>query len=158
MFQKLEPKQLQELSYDDLVAHKTEAEEFKAKLEAAKAKGGKAWTVTAQEKLDDLVVYIVDLDDAAEEKKPKTEEAKVVEKPKVLPKGWANHVVLKVVRGRRFNPMTGTEESQPYQQIFSFAEWQNFKKHHASLGYTIVEVLNDPWGDAAAFVEPKKEA
>lgn len=157
MFQKLEPKQLQELSYDDLTAHKAEAEEFKAKLEAAKAKGGKAWTESAQEKLDDVVVYLVDLEDIIEEKKPKAEEAKAVEKPKVLPKGWDKHVVLKVVRGRRFNPMTGAEESQPYQQIFSFAEWQNFKKHHTSLGYTIIEVLNDPWGDAVTFVGPKKE-
>ena len=156
MFQKLGVEQLQELSYDDLVVHKTEAEAFMAKLEAAKTKGGKGWTDAAQEKLDDIVMYLVDLDEDLEAKKP-VEQLAVSTVKAEIPKGCENAVVLKVVKGRRFNPNTGAEESKPYQQVFSFSEWQNFKKHYVSLGYTITEVINDPFGDAAALVVPKKE-
>lgn len=70
--------------------------------------------------------------------------------------GAENHVHLSLVHGRRFNPSTGKEESEVYTQLFTFAEWQLFKENHARLGYTIVAVLHDPYGEADKFVAETK--
>ena len=48
MLQKLEFQQLQALSLEDVKSYKKKAIERKAELEAAKAKGGKAWTSDLQ--------------------------------------------------------------------------------------------------------------
>lgn len=48
--------------------------------------------------------------------------------------------------------MTGKEISKPYTQLFTYSEWQLFKNNFASLGYTIMKVLHDPYGEAAKFV------
>ena len=61
-------------------------------------------------------------------------------------------VHLSLVRGRRFNPLTGKEESKVFTQLFTFAEWQLFKKNYKNLGYTIMAALHDPYGDAAEIV------
>ena len=54
-------------------------------------------------------------------------------------------VHVKVVKGRRFNPNTGVEESTVYKQLFTLGEWQLFKKNYNCLGYNIVEVLYNPF-------------
>lgn len=151
MLQKLELQQLQALSLEGVKSYKKKAVERKAELEAAKAKGGKAWTSDLQEELDDVVLFLVDVDDVIEEK---SLASKTQAKSGYTPKpGTEKMVHLSIVRGRRFNPMTGKEESQAYTQMFTFAEWQLFKKMHKGLGYTIMAVLHDPYGDAAELVQ-----
>lgn len=151
MLQKLELQQLQALSLEDVKSYKKKAVECKAELEAAKAKGGKAWTSDLQEELDDVVLFLVDIDDIIEEK---SSALKTQAKSGYTPKpGTEKMVHLSIVHGRRFNPMTGKEESLAYTQIFTFAEWQLFKKAYKGLGYTIMAALHDPYGDAAELVQ-----
>lgn len=151
MLQKLELQQLQALSLEDVKSYKKKAVERKAELEAAKAKGGKAWTSDLQEELDEVVLFLVDVDDVIKEK---SSASKTQAKSGYTPKpGTEKMVHLSIVRGRRFNPMTGKEESPAYTQMFTFAEWQLFKKTYKSLGYTIMAALHDPYGDAAELVQ-----
>lgn len=137
---KLELKELQALTDEQLTKYKAEAEDYKTKLEAKKA-DTKAWTKAMQDELDAVVLSIVDADDVLEERKAKAT------KDKTAP------VKVKIVRGRRYNPNTGKEESFPYEQTFNYNEWQLFKKHHKGLGYVILEAVEDPYGDAAELVQ-----
>lgn len=148
MSQKMDLQQLQSHSLEEVKTYKAHAIERKAELEAIKAKGGKAWTPELQEELDDIALFLVDVDDVIEEK---VSAAPVKTGYEVKP-GTEKMVHLSLVRGRRFNPHTGKEESKPYTQLFTFSEWQLFKKNYAGLGYTIVAVLHDPYGDAETFV------
>lgn len=150
MLQKLELQQLQALSLEDVKSYKKKAIERKAELEAAKAKGGKAWTSDLQEELDEVVLFLVDVDDVIEEK---SSASKTQAKSGYTPKpGTEKMVHLSLVRGRRFNPLTGKEESKVFTQLFTFAEWQLFKNNFKGLGYTIMAALHDPYGDAAELV------
>lgn len=150
MLQKLELQQLQALSLEDVKLYKKKAVERKAELEAAKAKGGKAWTSDLQEELDEVVLFLVDVDDVIEEK---SSASKTQAKSDYTPKpGTEKMVHLSLVRGRRFNPLTGKEESKVFTQLFTFAEWQLFKNNFKGLGYTIMAALHDPYGDAAELV------
>lgn len=150
MLQKLELQQLQALSLEDVKSYKKKAVERKAELEAAKAKGGKAWTSDLQEELDEVVLFLVDVDDIIEEK---SSASKTQAKGGYTPKpGTEKMVHLSLVRGRRFNPLTGKEESKAFTQLFTFAEWQLFKNNFKGLGYTIMAALHDPYGDAAELV------
>lgn len=151
MLQKLELQQLQALSLEDVKSYKKKAIERKAELEAAKAKGGKAWTSDLQEELDEVVLFLVDVDDVIEEK---SSASKTQAKGGYTPKpGTEKMVHLSLVRGRRFNPLTGKEESKVFTQLFTFAEWQLFKNNFKGLGYTIMAALHDPYGDAAELVQ-----
>lgn len=151
MLQKLELQQLQALSLEDIKSYKKKAVECKAELEAAKAKGGKAWTSNLQEELDEVVLFLVDIDDIIEEKSSVSEVQ--VESNYTPEPGTEKMVHLLIVHGRRFNPMTGKEESPAYTQMFTFAEWQLFKNAYKGLGYTIMAVLHDPYGDAKELVQ-----
>lgn len=150
MLEKLELQQLKGKSLEECKTYKLQAENRKAELEALKAKGGKAWTPEAQEELDEVALFLVDIDEVIEEKA--VLKAETSYKPK---KGTEKMVHLQIVSGRRFNPMTGKEESAPYVQMFTFGEWQLFKKSYRSLGYAIMAVLHDPYGDAAELVQKK---
>lgn len=151
MLRKLELQQLQAFSLEDVKSYKKKATERKAELEVAKAKGGKGWTSDLQEELDEVVLFLVDVDDVIEEK---LSASKTQVKSDYTPKpGTEKMVHLSIVRGRRFNPMTGEEESPAYTQMFTFAEWQLFKKTYKGLGYTIMAALHDPYGDAAELVQ-----
>jgi dGTP triphosphohydrolase len=150
MLQKLELQQLQALSLAELKAQKDEASKRKTALEALKAKSNKSWTQTMQDELDDLALYIVDIDDAIEEKQ--NEATSTAENQYVVKPGTEKMVHLSLVRGRRFNPLTGKEESKVFTQLFTFAEWQLFKNNFKGLGYTIMAALHDPYGDAAELV------
>lgn len=151
MLQKLELQQLRALSLEDVKSYKKKAVECKAELEAAKAKGGKAWTSDLQEELDEAVLFLVDVDDIIEEKQK--EATSTTKNEYVIKPGTEKMVHLSIVRGRRFNSMTGKEESPAFTQMFTFAEWQLFKKAYKGLGYTIMAVLHDPYGDAAELVQ-----
>lgn len=133
MSQKIEQKSLRELR------------DRQAELTALKANKPKEWTKEQQKELEELALAIVELEEVAEE---------AAKKPTYTPaKGTEKLVHLSIVRGRRFNPMTGKEESPVYTQLFTYAEWQVFKKAHRGLGYTIMAVLHDPYNEAAAFVK-----
>lgn len=150
MSKKLSQQQLQQLSLDELNKLKEEYADKKAELLALKAKGGKAWTEEGQTELDEVALYLVDIEETIEAKANSAEEVTADEyKPK---KGTEKHIHLVLVRGRRFNPNTGKEESAPYTQLFTFSEWQVFKKHFRSLGYVITKVLHDPYNEAAKYV------
>lgn len=160
-----ELQQLLKLSLKELKAKQTKAEARKSELETAKAKGGSAWTDALQEELDDQVLYLVDLAEAIEAKKSEpTVEREVASESapevaatnKYMPApGSEKSIHLLIVRGSRFDRMTGKEISAPFVQIFSYAEWQLFKKNYKSLGYTIKEVLHDPYGEAQELVAEK---
>lgn len=144
MLQKLELQQLQALSLDDVKAYKVKAKARKAELEAIKAKGGKDWTSDLQDELNDIALILVDVDDVIEQK--------MLEPSYTVKPGTENMVHVRIVRGRRFNPLTGKEESSSYVQMFTYGEWQLFKNTFAGLGYTILAALHDPYGDAAKLV------
>ena len=148
MLQKIELQQLQKLSLVDIKAHKESVLKRKTELEALKAKNGKNWTRALQDELDDTAVYLVDVDEVIDEKmlEPEAQTGYVPEP------GTEKLVHLSIVKGRRFNPMTGKEESKPCTQLFTFAEWQLFKKNFSGLGYSIMQVLHDPYGEAKDFV------
>lgn len=148
MSQKMNLQQLQSHSLEEVKAYKKEAQKRKAELEALKAKSGKAWTPALQEELDDVALFLVDVDDVIEEKAAST-----TTKPSYNPApGTEKMVHLSLIRGRRFNPLTGKEESKVFTQLFTFAEWQLFKKNYKNLGYTVMTALHDPYGDAAEIV------
>ena len=145
MSQKMDLQQLQSHSLEEVKTYKKEAQTRKAELEALKARGGKAWAPELQEELDDVVLFLVDVDDVIEEKAAKA--------PSYNPApGTEKMVHLSLVQGRRFNPLTGKEESKVFTQLFTFAEWQLFKKNYKNLGYTVMAALHDPYGDAAEIV------
>lgn len=148
----MEIQQLQVLSLEDLKAYKANAEQRKTKLEALKAEGGKAWNDKLQDELDEIALLLVDVKDIIEEKSALTQEP-VSQKKYVVAPGTENMVHLEIVHGRRFNPMTGKEESPIYKQLFTFAEWQLFKQSHRGLGYIIKNVLHDPYNEAKKFVQ-----
>lgn len=146
--------QLQNHSLEEIKTYKNDVVARKAELEAVKAKGGKAWTDKLQDELNDVALFLVDIDDVIEEKEAaKTKTKKSTYVPKA---GTEKMVHLSLVRGRRFNPLTGKEESAPFTQLFTFAEWQLFKKNFKGLGFTIMDVLHDPYGDAAELVVKNK--
>lgn len=61
-------------------------------------------------------------------------------------------VKLKIAFGNRYSRRTGKEINPPQPVSFTYGEWQLFKESYRRLGYEIVEVINDPFGDAAALV------
>lgn len=103
-------------------------------MEAVKANKSK-WTDALQATLDETIGEIADID----------EEIAALPAYEV-PKGEEKLAALKIVRGRRFNPLTGKEESQPYVQKFNYGELKLFVEHMKPLGFTVLEVLNDPFG------------
>lgn len=126
----------------------------KAELLELKAKG-EGWTESLQEELDNLTMAIIDLQDELEAKlEAKKPETKVDAKPAYPVAGRAAKMIhVRIQRGHRYDPQTGKEVSPAFIQMFSFGEWQNFAKYHNSLGYTIVEVLHDPYGIAKVDVK-----
>lgn len=122
----------------------------KAKLEAIQAKQPEKWTIQLQAKLDETIGEIADID---EEIAALAGEVAHAEEPEYAPsKGTEKLVHLSIVRGRRFNSMTGKEESTPYIQMFTYGEFQLFKKNANLLGYLVLKVLHDPYGEANGMV------
>lgn len=147
MLQKMTLQELQNSTVDALKQAHTAAKVHQADLQKLKSSKDKRWTEAMQEDLDATALYIVDIEDVLEEKTSSTSSGEY--KPKA---GTEKLVHLSIVKGRRFNPMTGKEESKPCTQLFTFAEWQLFKKNFSGLGYSIIKVLHDPYGEAKDFV------
>lgn len=148
MLQKMTLQELQNSTVDALKQAHIAAKAHQAGLQKLKSSKDKGWTEAMQEDLDATALYIVDIEDVLEEKTSSISNSEY--EPKA---GTEKMVHLSIVRGRRFNPMTGKEESPAYTQMFTFAEWQLFKKTYKGLGYTIIAALHDPYGDAAELVQ-----
>lgn len=124
----------------------------KEQLLAAKKADENKFTKEQQERLDTVAEAIVDLEEQIE-LAPEEEPKKGQEQKSTVAKGTEKLVQVKISTGDRFDRKTGKEikgSSQP--QSFNFGEWQLFKKNYKRLGYTIVEVMNDPFGDAKALI------
>lgn len=148
MYQKMDLQQLHELSLEEVKKLKKQTSLRKTELETLKSQGGKNWTDNLQNELNDIALFLVDINEVIEEK---------TKEPAYTPKkGTEDMVHLVLVKGRRFNPFTGVEESIPFTQMFTFAEWQLFKSNFKGLGYTIMKALHDPYGDAADLVTKNK--
>lgn len=153
MLQTMELQQLRSHSLDEIKAYKEEALKRKSELESLKAKGDKAWSSELQDELNEVALFLVDVDDIIEEKTANISEKVSDKVPSYVPApGTEKMVHLSLVRGRRFNPLTGKEESKVFTQMFTFSEWQLFKKNYRGLGYTVMAALHDPYGDAAEIV------
>lgn len=120
----------------------------KAKLEALKSQSGKAWTSKHQDELDELVISLVDVDEAIE--------AAPVASDYVVADNEKSMIHLELVYGRRYDSNTGKEISTPYIQKFTRSEWLLFKNNFTRLGYVIKSVKHDPTGEAEQYVTPKK--
>lgn len=127
----------------------------KATLEAAK-KSGVNWTKEQQSRLNSVAMLLVDVETEMEELSE--EPGKTTGKAPYVPaKGTEKLVHLMLSRGNRYSAKTGKEINPPYRQVFTYPEWQLFKVHHKGLGYTITEVLFDPYGEAEAYVEKTED-
>ena len=152
MFQKKNEKELESLKPEELAAHQKELMVRKAELLQKKKDGIIADEEQAE--LEELAVYLVAVGKLA--KKPeqqKSEQAKPEQqKPEqakphayIPPKGEENVAVLSLTKGRRFNPDTGKREAPVFTQKFSANEYRLFMAHYKSLGYTIEEVIYNPF-------------
>lgn len=125
----------------------------KAKLIAAKESTPDKFTEKHQTKLDDVTEKIFDLEEQLELMPDDEAAPEAPEPPAYSPApGTEKLVHLAIVRGRRFNPRTGKEESQPYTQMFTPGEFQLFKANAHLLGYSVLKVLHDPTGQAESLV------
>ena len=147
MFQKKNEKELESLKPEELAAHQKELMVRKAELLQKKKDGVIANEEQAE--LEDLAVYLVavsKLTKKPEQVKPEQQKPEQA-KPHayVPPKGEENVAVLSLTKGRRFNPDTGKREAPVFTQKFSASEYRLFMAHYKSLGYTIEEVIYNPF-------------
>ena len=159
MFQKKNEKELESLKPEELAAHQKELMVRKAELLQKKKAG--AITDEEQSELDELAVYLVAVDKfaakkpttglgatAPEAEQPKPEQPKpagAVQVKYVPPEGEENVAVLRLTKGRRFNPDTGEREAPVFTQKFNASEYRLFMAHYKRLGYTIEEVAYNPF-------------
>lgn len=153
MFQKKNEKELENLKPEELAAHQKELMVRKAELLQKKKDGVIADEEQAE--LEDLTVYLVAVGKLV--KKPTTTEKSEQSKPEqpkpeqakshayVPLKGEENIAVLSLTKGRRFNPDTGEREAPVFTQKFNASEYRLFMAHYQSLGYTIEEVIYNPF-------------
>ena len=153
MFQKKNEKELENLKPEELAAHQKELMVRKAELLQKKKDGVIADEEQAE--LEDLAVYLVavgklvkkptttEKSEQAKPEQPKSEQAK--SNAYVPLKGEENVAVLSLTKGRRFNPDTGEREATVFTQKFNASEYRLFMEHYQSLGYTIEEVIYNPF-------------
>ena len=164
MFQKKNKEELESLKPEELAAHRKELMVRKAEL--LQKKKASAITDEEQSELDELAVYLVAVDKLAAKKpttglgataseveqlkpeQPKPEQPKptgAVQVKYVPSEGEENVAVLRLTKGRRFNPDTGEREAPVFTQKFNASEYRLFMAHYKSLGYTIEEVVYNPF-------------
>lgn len=73
------------------------------------------------------------------------------------PKQREDVLRLKIQVGDRFSAKTGKEINPPFEQTYTRSEWNNFKQHYAKCGYTVAEVVYDPWGEATQIFGANKK-
>lgn len=124
----------------------------KEQLLQAKKANERAFTKEQQARLSKVTEDIVDLEEQIE-LAPADEAPKAATTAKYeVPKGTEKLVHVKLSTGNRYDPKTGKEINKPVPQTFNYGEWQLFKKNYKLLGYTITEVMNDPFKDATALI------
>ena len=147
------------------------------KEQLLKLKASEQLSEQEQQELDSIAENLFDLEEQLEKldsnNEPKTEpkaESKAEPKaqPKVEPKTESKAqpkkkladeqskdevVILELLVGKRYDADTGKEVNHPFRQTYNWSEWQNFKKYYGRCGYKIINVVNDPWGDAAALLD-----
>ena len=162
MLEKFSQQQLDSMSLEEVMKVKANAKAAKTDLEKQK-KSNKDWNDEKQNELDECVEFLVDLDDyieAREQREAAQREAEQKESspeaPLTIPAGTEKCVHLMIVKGQRYDANTGKKLVKAMPQIFTFAEWQLFKKSFRNLGYTIEKVLHDPYGEAAQYVEKEE--
>ena len=147
MFQKKNEKELESLKPEELAAHQKELMVRKAELLQKKKDG--AIADEEQTELEELAVYLVAVGKLAKKPEQQKPEQQKPEQAKshayVPPKGEENVAVLSLTKGRRFNPDTGKREAPVFTQKFSANEYRLFMAHYKSLGYTIEEVIYNPF-------------
>lgn len=159
MYQKKNKEELESLKPEELAAHRKELMARKAELLQKKKAG--AITDEEQSELNELAVYLVIVDKLAAKKpttglgatapeaeQPKPEQPKpvgAVQVKYIPPEGEENVAVLRLTKGRRFNPDTGEREAPVFTQKFNASEYRLFIAHYKSLGYTIEEVVYNPF-------------
>lgn len=154
MLQKTDLARLQGLNTKELDTLKAQLETKKKQLEVIKDSGSSGWTATMQKQYVNTDELLAEVNDCILQKETKQViKETVVYEPK---KGSLKCVHLELVQGRRFNPATGKEESKPVIQLFSYPEWALFKNNYVKLGYTILRVLHDPYGEAEQYVTKDK--
>ena len=125
----------------------------KEQLLQAKKADEEAFTKEQQARLSKVTEDIIDLEEQIElapaDEAPKTATTAEYE----VPKGTEKLVHVKLSTGNRYDPKTGKEINKPVPQTFNYGEWQLFKKNYKLLGYTIVEVMNDPFKDATPLID-----
>lgn len=147
MFQKKNEKELENLKPEELAAHQKELMVRKAELLQKKKDGVIADEEQAE--LEDLAVYLVTVSKLVkkpEQAKPGQAKPEQTKSNAYVPlKGEENVAVLRLTRGRRFNPDTGEREAPVFTQKFSANEYRLFMAHYKGLGYTIEEVIYNPF-------------
>ena len=138
---KMNLQQLQSKSRKELMEIKAEAEKRQKELEQLKAKGGKDWTIDLQDELNEVTLFLVDVEELIEEK-AKEPATSTEYSPK---KGTEKLVHARISKGRRFDPSTGKELTKPYVQMFTYGEWKLFQQNHKSIGFVVLEVLHNPY-------------
>lgn len=73
------------------------------------------------------------------------------------PKQREDVLRLKIQVGDCFSAKTGKEINPPFEQTYTRSEWNNFKQHYAKCGYTVAEVVYDPWGEATQIFGANKK-
>ena len=142
MFQKKNEKELESLKPEELAAHQKELMVRKAELLQKKKDGVIADEEQAE--LENLAVYLVAVGKLVKKsEQPESEQAKP--RAYVPPKGEENVAVLSLTKGRRFNPDTGEREAPVFTQKFNASEYRLFMEHYKSLGYTVEEVIYNPF-------------
>lgn len=142
MFQKKNEKELESLKPEELAAHQKELMVRKAELLQKKKDGVIADEEQAE--LEDLAVYLVAVGKLI--RKPEQQKPEQQKPHAYVPlKGEENVAVLSLTKGRRFNPDTGEREAPVFTQKFSANEYRLFMAHYKSLGYTIEEVIYNPF-------------
>lgn len=133
--------ELKSMSPSDISSYKSDITEEKIELEALKVTGGDHWNKEKQERLDELALYLVDIDEVLAAKKGAN-----ADKAAYVPaNGTERFVHVRIVRGKKFDPNTGKPLAVPYVHMLTYGEWQAFRDNHKRLGYTIEEVLYNPY-------------
>lgn len=138
---KMNLQQLQSKSRKELMEIKAEAEKQQKELGQLKAKGGKDWTADLQDELNEVTLFLVDVEELIETK----EDEPAASTEYVPKKGTEKLVHAKISKGRRFDPTTGEEITKPYIQMFTYGEWKLFQQNHKSIGFVVLEVLHNPY-------------
>jgi hypothetical protein len=119
----------------------------KEQLLQAKKANEKSFTKEQQARLNEVTEAVVDLEEQIE-LAPNDEKATYT-----VPKGTEKMVHVMLSTGNRYDPKTGKEINKPLPQMFTFGEWQLFKKNYKLLGYTVTAVMNDPFNDAKELID-----